>query len=92
MALKVRPPADLKKSGAVLPDGFFSDQKYQFGKISEDRGMKNVVIYSGHLQYFTTIGYILWAFWVLVYFPPLWYIVSRKIWQPLFVAVFRNLS
>jgi hypothetical protein len=41
-----------------LPDGFFSDQKYQFGKILEDLGMENVVIYSGHSEYFMTIGYI----------------------------------
>jgi hypothetical protein len=45
-----------------LPDGFFSDQKSQFGHILEDLGMENVVIYSGHLEYFTTIGYILRAF------------------------------
>jgi hypothetical protein len=48
--------------------------------------MENVVIYSGHLEYFTTIEYILWAFdnfvVVLVYLSPLWYIVPRKIWQP----------
>jgi hypothetical protein len=45
-----------------LPDGFFSDQKSQFGHIFEDLRMENVVIYSGHLEYFTTIGYMLWAF------------------------------
>jgi hypothetical protein len=41
---------------------------------------------SGHLEYFATIVYILWAFgnFVVVWyiFPPLWYIVPRKIWQP----------
>jgi hypothetical protein len=31
-----------------LPDGFFSDQKSQFGYILEDLRMGNVVIYSGH--------------------------------------------
>jgi hypothetical protein len=41
-----------------LPDGFFSDQKYQFGYILEDVGMENVVIYSGHLENFKTVGYI----------------------------------
>jgi hypothetical protein len=41
-----------------LPDGFFSDQKYQVGYIFEDLGMENVVIYSGHLEYFTSILYI----------------------------------
>jgi hypothetical protein len=30
-----------------------------FGGPSE---MENCVIYSGHLEYFATIGYILWAF------------------------------
>jgi hypothetical protein len=29
---------------AGLPDGFVSDQKYQFGYILEDLGMENVVI------------------------------------------------
>jgi hypothetical protein len=28
----------------------------------EDLGMENVDICSGHLEHFTTIGYILWAF------------------------------
>jgi hypothetical protein len=45
-----------------LPDGFFSDQKYQLGYILEDLGIENIVVYSGPLEYFTTIGYILWAF------------------------------
>jgi hypothetical protein len=66
-----------------LPDGFFSDQKSQFGYILEDLGMENVVIYSGHLEYFTTIGHILWAFGN---FLVIWYIFPRcsilKIWQP----------
>jgi hypothetical protein len=42
-----------------LPDGFFSDQKSQSGYILEDLGMENVEICSGHLEHFTTIGYIL---------------------------------
>jgi hypothetical protein len=46
------------RRGAGLPDGFFSDQNYQIGYILEGLGMENVVIYSGHLEYFTTIGYI----------------------------------
>jgi hypothetical protein len=47
--------------------------------------MENVVIYAGHLEYFTTIGYILWTFGnyvVIWYIFPLWYIVPREIWQP----------
>jgi hypothetical protein len=48
--------------------------------------MKNAVMYSGHLEYFMTTVYILWAFgnflviWYIIY--PLWRIVPRKIWQP----------
>jgi hypothetical protein len=45
-----------------LPDGSFPDQKSKFGYILEGLGMESVVILSGHLEYFTTIGYILWAF------------------------------
>jgi hypothetical protein len=45
-----------------LPDGFFSDQKAKFGFISENFGMENVVINSGHLEHFTSIWYILWEF------------------------------
>jgi hypothetical protein len=66
----------------------FSDQKSQFGYILEDLGMENVVLYSGHLKFFTTIWYILWAFGnflvILAYSSPLWYIVPIKIWQPCF--------
>jgi hypothetical protein len=29
---------------AGLPDGFFSDQKFQFGYILEDLGMENIVL------------------------------------------------
>jgi hypothetical protein len=39
----------------------FSDQKSKFGYILEDLGMENVGIFSVHLEYFTTIGYILWS-------------------------------
>jgi hypothetical protein len=38
----------------------FSDQKSQFGYILEDLRMENVVINSELLEYFTSIGYILW--------------------------------
>jgi hypothetical protein len=59
-----------------LPDGFSSDQKSQFGYILEDLEMENVVvpICSGHLEYFTTLGHILWAFGNLVV---IWYISPR---------------
>jgi hypothetical protein len=56
--------------------------------------MEIVVINSGHLDYFATIGYILWElgnFVVLGYIlSPLWYIVLRKIWQPCGGSVKRN--
>jgi hypothetical protein len=69
-----------------LPDGFFSNQISRFRYILEDSGMEKVVTYSGHLEYFTTIGYILLAFVNFVVirysFSPLWYIEPRKIWQP----------
>jgi hypothetical protein len=53
-----------------LPDGFFSGQKSQFGYILQDLGIENVVIYFDHWEYFTTIGYILWAFG---YFVVIWH-------------------
>jgi hypothetical protein len=62
-----------------LPDGFFSDQKSRFGDILEDLGMENVDIYSGHLEFFTRIGYIQWPFGIFVviwYIPPP--LVARK--------------
>jgi hypothetical protein len=77
---------------SVLPDGFFSDQKSQLGYILDEFGMENVVIYSVHLEFFTTTGEIFWHlvilksfgnFEVIWYiFSLLWYIVPRKIWQP----------
>jgi hypothetical protein len=54
-----------------LPDGFFSDQKSQFGYILEDLGMENVALCSGRFEYFTTIEYILSAF---NNFAVIWYI------------------
>jgi hypothetical protein len=49
--------------------------------------MKSVGIFYGHLEYFVgkPFGIVL-AIWQycgnFAYFPPFWYIVSRKIWQP----------
>jgi hypothetical protein len=43
-------------SESGLPDGLVSDQISKFGYILEDNRMENVVIFSGHLEYFTTIG------------------------------------
>jgi hypothetical protein len=49
--------------------------------------MGNAGIFYGHLEYFTAIWLIIWPFGTVVvnwytYFPSLWYIMSRKIWQP----------
>jgi hypothetical protein len=48
--------------------------------------MEDVGIFSGHLVYVTAISHIVWTFGIicgnLVHFPPFWYIVPRKIWQP----------
>jgi hypothetical protein len=65
-----------------LPDGFFSDQKSQFGHILEDLRMENVVVYSGNLEYFTTLGYILWAFGnfvVGIFSPTLVYCTKKNL-------------
>jgi hypothetical protein len=45
-----------------LPDGLFSNQKYQFGYILEGLRMENAGIFYGHLGYFTVIWHILWPF------------------------------
>jgi hypothetical protein len=37
--------------GPGLPDGLFSDQKYQFGYILEGLRMENARIFHGHLEY-----------------------------------------
>jgi hypothetical protein len=42
-----------------LPDGLFSNQKYQFGKILDGLGLKNIDIFYGHLDFFTDIWDIL---------------------------------
>jgi hypothetical protein len=41
--------------GPGLPDGIFSDKKYQFGQILEGLAMEDVGIFYGHLVYFTDI-------------------------------------
>jgi hypothetical protein len=44
---------------SALPDGIFSNQKSQFGKILDGFAMEGVGLFYGHLVYFTAIGYIL---------------------------------
>jgi hypothetical protein len=55
-----------------LPDGIFAFQKSQFGYISEDLIMENVVIFYGHVEYFTAMGNILRQFGT--FFVVIWYI------------------
>jgi hypothetical protein len=38
-------------SSAGLPEGIFSNQKSQFGKILEVSGMEKVGLFYGHLEY-----------------------------------------
>jgi hypothetical protein len=45
-----------------LPDGFFSNQKSQFGYILEGPRLENVDTFYGHLEYFTDIWDILGPF------------------------------
>jgi hypothetical protein len=49
--------------------------------------MGQVGTFCGHLVYFTTISYVLGSFGIFhglwTHFSPFWYVVSRKIWQPL---------
>jgi hypothetical protein len=45
----------LRALAAGLPDGFFSNQKSQIGKILEGPRLENVVIFYGHLEHFTDI-------------------------------------
>jgi hypothetical protein len=69
-----------------MPDGIFSNQKYQSGKILEALGMEKFGIFYGHLIYITATWYILWlldnlvAIWYL--FPRFGIYWYRKIWQP----------
>jgi hypothetical protein len=48
--------------------------------------LEKIGIFFGHLENITSLCYILWqignfeSIWYI--FPPFWYIVSRKIWQP----------
>jgi hypothetical protein len=68
-----------------MPDGLFSNQKSQFGQILEGLAMENVRNFVS-IVYFSAIGNMLWLFCIfcghLVYFPPFWCVVPRKIWQP----------
>jgi hypothetical protein len=79
-----------------LPDGFFSNQRSQFGSILE--GPRFDIFYC-YLEYFTDIWDISITIWFnlfvdihLVRFFRFWYHVPRKVWQPwirLFYSFFK---
>jgi hypothetical protein len=56
--------------------------------------IKDVSIFYDHLVYFTAFGYILWQYGIfygcLECFPPFWYVVPRKIWQPCLLPTHNN--
>jgi hypothetical protein len=52
---------------AGLPDGIFSNQKYQFWQFFEGLAMEDVVTFNGQLVYFMAFWYILRLF--TIYFP-----------------------
>jgi hypothetical protein len=58
----------------------------------EGLAVENLGTFYYHLVYFTAIKNILLPFGMfcghLVYFPPFWYFVPRKIWQPWVAIVF----
>jgi hypothetical protein len=61
-----------------LPEVFFQTKNPNLGKFWRALEWKMLV-------YFMAIWYILWPFGNVVlmwHFPPFWYFVSRKIWQP----------
>jgi hypothetical protein len=49
-------------SAPGLPDGFFSNQKFQFGKNFQGLRLENVNIFYGHSEYFMDIWNILLPF------------------------------
>jgi hypothetical protein len=64
----------------------FQTKNPNFGKLFGGLAMENLGIFYEYLVYFTAIANILWPFGIvcghLLYFPPFWYFVPRKIWQP----------
>jgi hypothetical protein len=66
-----------------LPDGLFSNQKFQFWYNLECLRVENIVI---HHEHFKAIWNNLWPFGIvcghLVYFPHFGMFGPRKIWQP----------
>jgi hypothetical protein len=67
----------------VLPDGLFSNQKSQFGKILEGLGMENAGVLYGHLLYLRSFGIftIIWYIYGhLANFMAIWYTYFVVIW------------
>jgi hypothetical protein len=50
--------AKAARFGSGLPDGLFSNQKWQFGQILVGLRLENVYIFYGLLEYFMEIGNI----------------------------------
>jgi hypothetical protein len=44
-----------EECASELPDGLFSNQKFQFGKNFEGLRLENVDIFYGHFEYFADI-------------------------------------
>jgi hypothetical protein len=67
-----------------VPDGLFSNQKSQFGKILEGLRKENVGIFYDNLEYFTAIWYNSWPFGIVCghfeYFPQ-FRMIRQKTWQ-----------
>jgi hypothetical protein len=62
------------KDAGLPDDGAFSDQRYEFGYVSEGFGMQNVDTFYGHLECTESIWYILWQSGT---FLVIWYISAR---------------
>jgi hypothetical protein len=58
MILKI--VSKIRGSHPRLPDGLFSNQKSEFGKILEGLAMENLGMFYDHLVCFMAIGNILW--------------------------------
>jgi hypothetical protein len=59
----------------VLPDGFFSNQKSQFGQILEGLATEDVGVFCGHLVNFQPIWYVYILCGHLINFQSIWYIL-----------------
>jgi hypothetical protein len=72
-----------------LPDGLFSNQKFQFELVLEGLRCENVDVFYGHLEhleYFMTIKVHDVFIWYILF--RFWYYAPRKIWQPCLATEF----